>query len=372
MTAKITNPSGKVPTQAPTNMEWAHRSLVSANQQKLFESVLQQAQPASQNSQSQAINSLDKELRSLQPSAPASQNLDIERTPNANRYANAANSNPLATSTLLKMAALSGKGEALSSSFNSLGMGAMPRGKIQDRIAMSKPSVQQPAPSDSQELGSLSSRFESGDAGLEAIGYDDTGGTSYGMYQIASRPGTMRRFINFLEDHSPQWARRLRASGPENTGSRRGAMPREWQKIASEDPDRFAKLQHDFIEESHYDPAREEIRERTGIDINKHSKALQEVLWSTAVQHGPKGAANIFCKAIGGGRSENAGLSNTARSEDAVKGQDLIQSVYASRSKQFGSSSTRVRGAVQRRFAEEKDMAMAMLAKEGRGIAVRA
>ena len=51
-------------------------------------------------------------------------------------------------------------------------------------------------------LGSLSAKFESGTEGVAAIGYDRVGGTSYGKYQIASKPGTMDRFLR-------SWTRRL-------------------------------------------------------------------------------------------------------------------------------------------------------------------
>jgi hypothetical protein len=131
-------------------------------------------------------------------------------------------------------------------------------------------------------------------------------------------------------------------------------MPREWQKIAAEDPERFAKLQHDFISDTHYTPALKEIQERTGIDLARHQKTLQEVLWSTAVQHGARGAANILCRAIGRAGSEPSELNPTR----------LIEQVYRSRSNHFGSSSARVAQAVRDRFKQEKASALALLAEE--------
>jgi hypothetical protein len=76
-----------------------------------------------------------------------------------------------------------------------------------------------------QGLGSLAAKFESGDKGAAAIGFDRTGGTSYGKYQISSKAGTMNRFLNFLAEREPAWAQRLRGSGPANTGSVQGRMP---------------------------------------------------------------------------------------------------------------------------------------------------
>ncbi|MBA4357411.1 MAG: hypothetical protein C0405_06760, partial [Desulfovibrio sp.] len=48
---------------------------------------------------------------------------------------------------------------------------------------------------DTKGLGSMAALFESGDKGAAAIGYDRTGGTSYGTFQISSRAGTMNRFL---------------------------------------------------------------------------------------------------------------------------------------------------------------------------------
>ena len=120
-----------------------------------------------------------------------------------------------------------------------------------------------------QEIGSLSAQFESGDNGPEVIGYDGKGGTSYGTYQISSRAGTMHSFLDYLSEKAPDIARQLQAAGPANTGSRFGKMPATWQKIAAQDPTRFSTLQNDFIEQTHYLPAMQEITEKTGFGFPK-------------------------------------------------------------------------------------------------------
>ena len=203
-----------------------------------------------------------------------------------------------------------------------------------------------------QGIGSLSATFESGTQGVNAIGYDRTGGTSYGTYQIASKPGTMSRFIEYLEGQEPTWAAKLKAAGPTNTGSRKGRMPEAWANIAKENPERFGQIQRDFIEASHYEPARDKILTRTGVDVDTLPKAAQEALWSTSVQHGPAGAANIFSriiKSIGGTRT------------DADFAQQLISKVYDDRKTHFGSSTTSVQANVQGRMNVEKEMVLAML-----------
>lgn len=200
-------------------------------------------------------------------------------------------------------------------------------------------------------IGKLSARFESGGDGIAAIGYDSTGGTSYGKYQIASRVGSMKNFLSFLDKEAPDISKRLRSAGPANTGSRRGGMPNEWRAIAKEQPERFEKLQEAFIHESHYKPALNAIEKSTGIDSASLSPAMREVIWSTAVQHGPAGATRIFTRAD----------SLSGKASDASYERKLINNVYNLRAGQFGSSTRQVREAVQNRFRQEKQLALNML-----------
>ena len=202
-----------------------------------------------------------------------------------------------------------------------------------------------------QEIGALSAHFESGEKGPGVIGYDRNGGTSYGTYQISSRAGTMKHFIDYLSEQAPDLAGKLKAAGSANTGSRSGKMPEVWKKITAADPVRFSKLQYDFIEKSHYLPALQEISERTGLDISKAPRALQEVLWSTAVQHGPKGAAKIFTKAIRRAQVQKRWSQNGPI--------DRLRLRYESGPVRIVR--TRGRAAVRSRFKEEGKLALAML-----------
>lgn len=200
-------------------------------------------------------------------------------------------------------------------------------------------------------IGTLAAQFESGKDGIAAIGYDRHGGTSYGKFQVASRVGSMDNFLKFLDTSAPDIAKELRSAGPANTGSRNGAMPTAWRKIAAEQPDRFEALQEKFIYDSHYKPALEAVARNTPLDENKISSAMQEVLWSTAVQHGPAGAARIFGRA-----AEMSG-----KSQGAAYDKKLINNVYEIRAEQFGSSTESVQDAVRNRLAREKQLALNMV-----------
>lgn len=208
-----------------------------------------------------------------------------------------------------------------------------------------------PVPSGRKNIGQLSARFESGERGVGAVGYDPSGGTSYGVYQIASRPGSMGDFIKYLKRKQPDWAQQLETAGPADTGSNRGAMPGVWKQIAGENPKRFEQLQRDFIRTHFHGPAAKSIYNSTGLDVNNRSQALQEVLWSTAVQHGVAGAHKIFSKAV---------RQLELRGRDLADN-DLIQRIYRIRAEYTGGLSAGLKASVEDRFREERSMALSML-----------
>ena len=201
------------------------------------------------------------------------------------------------------------------------------------------------------KAGSLSAQYES-NSEVDYIGYDSRGGTSYGQYQIASKTGTMDYFMRFLDDKAPDIASKLRAAGPADTGGRTGRMPAVWKDVAAADPKRFEALQHEFIRGNNYSPAAKSIVLTTGVDVTRRSYALREVLWSTAVQHGPGGAERIFTQAI-----EKADAMPAGQDFDKA----VIEEVYRIRGQKFYRHNKRIREAVQSRFRDEKTTAIALL-----------
>ncbi|MBN2052295.1 C40 family peptidase [Candidatus Woesearchaeota archaeon] len=216
------------------------------------------------------------------------------------------------------------------------------------------------------KLGDLSEKYESGGRGSDTIGYDVNGKTSYGKFQIASGTGTMNLFLNFISSRNQALYTRLKSSGDPNCEY--ACQPQECY-LSSEratlcSPEKcyvdceFAKAWKDetqkgsfsndiewrFIKATNYDPALNGVRSLCkGLDINQRSFALQNVLWSTAVQHGAYSAPRIF---------QRAGASPDKSDEE------IIKAVYAERkkvNKYFSSSSTEVKFALKQRFdAEEK------------------
>jgi murein DD-endopeptidase MepM/ murein hydrolase activator NlpD len=205
------------------------------------------------------------------------------------------------------------------------------------------------------ELGSLSAKYETGGRGpgVVSTGAGDPGGVSYGSYQMATKMGTVARFVG--QPNFP-WAKDFAGLTPGTA-----QFTAVWKKIAAEQTAEFQHAQHAFIKATHYDLLCAKIKTDNDVDINTRSRAVQDVVWSTAVQHG--GATPIVGRAI-------ATLS--CNCSDPTYDKQLICAVYAERGRKkpdgnlayFGKSSPSVQAGVAKRFQNEQQDALKMLANE--------
>jgi hypothetical protein len=206
-----------------------------------------------------------------------------------------------------------------------------------------------------EALGALSAKYETGGRGPGTVstGAGDRGGVSYGSYQMASKMGVPTKFVK--QDGFP-WRsdfQNLVAGSAEFTAC--------WKRIAKADPDAFQKCQHEYIKKTHYDLLAAKILKENGLDVNSRSHALQDVVWSTAVQHG--GATSIVHRAI---------VKCSCPRDDPRYDEQLIRGIYAERGRTkadgtlfyFGRNSPAVQKSVAKRFKSELNDALAMLAKE--------
>jgi hypothetical protein len=130
---------------------------------------------------------------------------------------------------------------------------------------------------------------------------------------------------------------------------------RVWKEIAKEDREGFLKLQRDYAKLMYYDAAVLFIKSNYGLDVNTRSAALQNVIWSTAIQHGP--TAPVFGPAI------------SAAGGKTASDLKLINAIYDERSKvdRFGvpmyfyGCKPDVQQGVLIRFANERQDALNML-----------
>ncbi|WP_271007464.1 LysM peptidoglycan-binding domain-containing protein [Paucibacter sp. B51] len=231
--------------------------------------------------------------------------------------------------------------------------------------AAAAPSAERPAANNNggglnadTELGKLSARYESGRRGSAAIGYDNTGGWSYGKYQIETQRGTMAKFLDHAATHAPEMHQALKAAGGlEAARAGTAEFKKAWVTLAA-DP-RFAALQHSFIASRHYEPLAARLKAEQGLDLSQRSAALRDVVWSVAVQHGS--GSSVIAKALAG------------RDVSQLKDADIINAIYDERGaekldksgktvlKYFSKSTDDVQAGVRHRFEQERKQALQML-----------
>ena len=206
-----------------------------------------------------------------------------------------------------------------------------------------------------ESLGKLSAKYETGGRGPGTVstGAGDRGGVSYGSYQMASKMGVPARFVG---QAGFPWAQDFQNLVPGTA-----QFTACWKRIAAAQTDAFQEAQHAYIKKTHYDMLAAKILSDDNVDVNSRSHALQDVVWSTAVQHG--GATPIVHRACG---------RVTCKPTDPQYDEQLIRAIYAERGKTkpdgnlayFSSNSASVQKGVANRFKSELQDALAMLAKD--------
>lgn len=155
------------------------------------------------------------------------------------------------------------------------------------------------------ELGQTSEKYETGGKGPGTINKyatsNDFGGASYGSYQLASYlPPTMPSGKSRPSAKNSPLLTYLKYSkfGPlfEGLEPATPAFDAKWKEIASSKPEEFAKDQHDFTQTKYYDVMINNLK-RKGLDLTKFGPAVQDLVWSTAVQFGPN-KTSIFTEPL--------------------------------------------------------------------------
>ena len=206
-----------------------------------------------------------------------------------------------------------------------------------------------------EALGTLSAKYETGGRGPGTVstGAGDPGGVSYGSYQMATKMGVPQKFV---KQTGFQWLADF-----QNLGAGTAEFTACWKRIATNEPAAFQKCQHEYIKKTHYDLLAAKILNDDRLDVNTRSRALQDVVWSTAVQHG--GGTSMVHKAL---------ANVTCARTDPAFDEQLIRAIYAERGRKkadgslvyFSRSAPNVQKGVANRFKNELNDALAMLAKE--------
>lgn len=218
------------------------------------------------------------------------------------------------------------------------------------------------------KLGELSRHYESGSRASKAIGYDANGGWSYGTSQIASKVGKMKKFLDYTKGSAPDAFAALEAAGGDG-GARAGSaqFKAAWLKLAEEPS--FADVQHDFIKSQNYDPVAADLKSRFELDLDQHSAALRDVVWSTAVQHGEASGRQYRNRK---GDLVDGILKSTfdGKNVSAMSEEELINAIYDRRAAERPDgrlkyfSDPTVQKGVKARFKHERECALKALRAE--------
>jgi len=219
--------------------------------------------------------------------------------------------------------------------------------------------VVQPQPTVTAPLGKLSEKFETGGRGAGTVsgGQGDPGGVSYGSYQMTSKPdgGTARRFVN-----APDFPFRSKFAGLTPGTPQFSAV---WKQLAASNPTEFQNAQHDYIKRTHFDPLVAKVLREDGLNILTRSHAVQDAIWSTAVQHGPGASIPHLALAAVGVGPENPDFDRrfltAIYNERGRKRADGILVHFTRASRHAGQ-----KAGLESRFKRELQDALAMLAKE--------
>lgn len=202
-------------------------------------------------------------------------------------------------------------------------------------------------------LGAVAEKYESGGRGSGTVGWDKVGGTSYGKKQISSKAGAMTDFLKFLDKTGKgDIAKKLRDAGIEkDTGSTSGKAVDAWKEVVASG--QLGNSENEWLGQG-YQTALKGLKDQSLQSRISGSRALQEMLFSTAVQHGPGGAMKIMNSVFKPGMTD----------------EQLVKAVYAERGadggkKHFGGSTANVQAGVVNRFGKEQQDILGLLGQPG-------
>jgi len=211
-------------------------------------------------------------------------------------------------------------------------------------------------------IGALSEKYESrGNPGV--IGFDTTGGWSYGKYQLAAKTGSLNEFHSWLKRAHPDMEAQLSAAGGASAG-RAGteAYKAAWVQVLGTEAG--GAVQSEYAGLQYFVPGAKRIKKGAGLDVMARAFTVQQMAFSTAIQHGNGGASSVFRNALKG-----LGYPPNAVTETNPTDAALIRAVYAERrsgngARYFKKSTQGVRNSVVDRFHNEEADALRSLEQE--------
>jgi len=226
------------------------------------------------------------------------------------------------------------------------GLQMVPGGRAITSILPKSKSSEQQRQRIPNDIGATTRKHETGHsdpmqaAAIISTGGGDRGGKSYGAFQLASRTGTLQKFLE-SSGYEKEFDG-LTIGTPE--------FDQRWKQLA-QNPDFYA-AQSKFITQTHYSPLINRL-EKSGVGLQDRSKAVQEMLYSVGTQYGERLGQQIVQESLQGEDLES------------LSDKEIVQRVQKHRGdtvdRYFPSSSPGVRQSVQKRAEREKQDLLAML-----------
>ena len=193
-------------------------------------------------------------------------------------------------------------------------------------------------------IGFISAKYESGgNGGSVSSGNGDAGGVSYGVSQFSSKVGSADKFISWLKQTNPNMANAFK-----NYKAGTTEFSNAWKQTFSNYGEDFTNVQKQYTYDNYVKPLAELAKQKTGVDYTR-STALQELLYSTAIQFG---SGSLGLSALG---NVSAGMSDA----------DIINASYDNKisnyKNYFKSSSANVQESVKKRFINERQDVLQLL-----------
>jgi hypothetical protein len=175
---------------------------------------------------------------------------------------------------------------------------------------------------DLQGIISKSQESSSGKGDPGAYTYD-SGGASYGAYQFASKKDieTAQTFVAWLYGSGDPslltpypFPDGYPLTGDPKVG-KGGEFYNNWMRITEAFQEKFLELQHRFAMEQYYWTPINQLRDHNIIDLSKMSFTLQNVIFSTSIQHDARNAGLVLLRDV----------VRTMSAKDADEAQRLIK-----------------------------------------------
>jgi hypothetical protein len=146
-----------------------------------------------------------------------------------------------------------------------------------------------------RDIGMLAAKYESRKLegpGTISSGRNDSGGVSYGSFQMSSNKRVVHGFIASPE--ASAWSAQFMGKMPVTK-----PFDDQWRAIAAADPIGFESAQRAYIVRTNYSEGAQMVRRGSGFDLEGASPAVRMAFFATAVQHGPTGGSGLFVESLG-------------------------------------------------------------------------